>query len=96
MRRYFLASVAALAMTTGATLAQIKTGNTPAPTMPVFTPPASTSPPPPTTQHTIDARGNAVDTVTTYRKGPFGTYTEHTTITTYPPANPAAGTSITH
>ncbi len=96
MPRYFLAGVAALAMMSCAALAQIRTTDTPAPTMPVFTPPGSSSPPPSTTQHGIDAGGNAVDTTTTYRIGPFGTYTDHTTTTTYPPGNPAAGTTVTH
>lgn len=97
MWRYFLSGATALAMMTGAAFAQIKTTTeTPVPTMPVFTPPASSSPPAPTTQHGVDANGNAVDTTTYYRTGPFGTYTDHTTTTTYPPGNPAAGTSITH
>jgi hypothetical protein len=96
MQRYFLAGVMVLAVMTGAARAQIRTSDSPAPTMPVFTPPESSSPPPAATQHGIDAAGNAVDTGTTYRSGPFGTYTDHTTTTTYPPGNPAAGMTITH
>ena len=97
MMRYTSICVAALALMTGAALAQIKsTAEHPVPAMPAVTPPASSTPPPPTTQHGIDAAGNAVDTTTYYRTGPFGTYTDHTTTTTYPPGNPALGTSITH
>jgi hypothetical protein len=96
MQRYFLAVVVIFAVMTGAALAQIRTGDSPVPTMPVFTPSESSSAPPAATQHGVDAAGNAVDTTTTYRSGPFGTYTDHTTTTTYPPGNPAAATTITH
>jgi len=96
MQRYFFAGMAVLAMMSGAALAQIRTTDSPAPTMPIFTPSESSSPPPATTQHGVDAAGNAVDTTTTYRSGPFGTYTDHTMTTTYPPGNPAAATTITH
>ena len=97
MWRYFLAG-ALLASFGGTTLAQIRPPdqNWVPPQGPVFTPPAPASPPLPTTQHSIDASGNAVDTTTYYRSGPFGTYTDHVTTTTYPPGNPALGTSVTH
>ena len=103
MMRYLLAGAAVLAMTIGA-LAQLGPAvpqigpavPTPVPSMPVFTPPASSSPPPSTTQRTVDGAGNQVDTTQTYRTGSFGTYSDQTTITTAPPGNPAAGTSITH
>ena len=97
MWQYFLSGVAALTIMTGAAFAQIKTTTeTPVPTLPVFMPLGSSSQPAPTKQHGVDAIGNTVDTTTYYRTGPFGTYTDHTTTTTYPPGNPAAGTSITH
>jgi hypothetical protein len=95
--RYFLTSVAALALMTGTALAQARQAiETPVPTMPVFTAPTPGGPPPSTTQRTIDSSGNQVDTTQTYRTGPFGTYTDQTTITTAPPGNPSAGTSTAH
>ncbi len=63
------------------------------PYTPTFSPPAATSASAPAVQHGVDAAGNAVDTTTTYRSGPFGTYTDQTTTTTYPPGNPSLGTS---
>ena len=97
MKRFLLIGTAALAMATGLAQAQTTSAtDRPFPSMPIFNPPAPSSPPPPTTQHRIDAAGNSVDTTTYYRTGPFGTYTDHTTTTTAPPGNPALGTSITH
>lgn len=97
MRILLVISAVAVVTMTGVAEAQTKSAaDRPVPTMPIFNPPTSSSPPPPTTQHTIDAAGNSVDTTTYYRTGPFGTYTDHTTITTAPPGNPALGTSITH
>lgn len=97
MKQFLLISAAALVMVTGVAQAQIKSSSDrPVPAMPIFTPPAPSSPPPATTQHSIDAAGNSVDTTTYYRTGPFGTYTDHTTTTTAPPGNPGLGTSITH
>lgn len=97
MTRSFLTSVTVFALMTGVALAQARQAiETPVPSMPVFTAPAPGGPPPSTTQRTIDGSGNQVDTTQTYRTGPFGIYTDQTTITTAPPGNPAAGTSTTH
>jgi len=98
MGRYSLAGVVAFALMTSAASAQIiaPTDRPPIVNMPVFNAPPAPSPPASTTVHGVDAAGNAVDTTTTYRSGPFGTYTDHTTTTTYPPGNPSAATSITH
>jgi hypothetical protein len=97
MPRYFLTSTAVFLMMTGAALAQVGPAvRTPVPSMPVFTPPASSAPPPSTVQRTVDGHGNEVDTVETYRSGPFGTYTDHSSITTSPPGNPSLGRSFTH
>lgn len=96
-RRYtWVIAIAGALLTSGAS-AQIiaPTDRPPIVNMPVFNAPASTSPPAPTTVHGVDAAGNSVDTTTTYRTGPFGTYTDHTTTTTYPPGNPSAATSTT-
>ena len=88
---------AILVLTAGLAAAQIKSpSDRPVPSMPVFNPQAQQAPPPPTTQHTTDAAGNAVDVTTYYRTGPSGTYVDHTTTTTYPPGNPALGSSTTH
>jgi hypothetical protein len=97
MRAYGMIAVLALAMTAGAASAQIRPPdqNWVPPSMPIFNAPASSSPPP-STQHGVDASGNAVDTTTTYRSGPFGTYTDQTTTTTYPAGNPSLGTSSIH
>ena len=95
--RPLLPSIAILALTASLAAAQIKSPNDrPVPSMPVFNPQAQQSAPPPTTQHTTDAAGNAVDVTTHYRTGPFGTYDDHTTTTTYPPGNPALGNTTTH
>jgi len=89
--------VLGLVATSGVTLAQIRPPNENwVPYTPTFNPPPAASAPAPTTQHGVDANGNAVDTTTTYRSGPFGTYTDQTTTTTYPPGNPALGTSTAH
>jgi hypothetical protein len=98
MGRYSLTWVAAFVLMTGVASAQIiaPTDRPPIVNMPVFNASPPSSPPAPTTVHGVDAAGNAVDTTTYYRNGPFGTYADHTTTTTYPPGNPAAGTSITH
>lgn len=66
------------------------------PYTPTYNPPPPPAAPPPSVQHGVDAAGNAVDTTTTYRSGPNGIYTDHVTTTTYPPGNPALGTSVTH
>ena len=98
MRRYATIVVLILATATGAANAQIRPPdqNWVPPSMPIFNAPASSSAPSSTTQHGVDANGNAVDTTTTYRSGPFGTYTDQTTTTTYPAGNPSLGTSSTH
>jgi len=98
MTRYVLAGAALAALIAGLLPPAARAADAPVPTMPVFTAPPPGGPPPTTstTQRTIDASGNAVDTTQTYRSGPFGTYTDHTTITTYPPGNPSLGTSVTH
>jgi hypothetical protein len=97
MRRYGMIVVLALATMTAVARAQIRPPdqNWVPPSMPIFNAPASSNPPP-TTQHSVDANGNAVDTTTTYRTGPFGTYVDHTTTTTYPAGNPSLGTSSNH
>lgn len=98
--RLFCSSLAALLLMTGFALAQPigphAAVSTAVPSMPVFTPPSSSAPPPPTVEHSIDANGEARDTITTYRSGPFGTYTDHSAITTYPPGNPSLGVTNPH
>ena len=97
MTRFVLAATAISLIGMGAGVAQVKPAvQTPLPSMPVFPGPTAPSNPPPTTQRTIDSSGNAVDTTQTYRTGPFGTYTDKTTITTYPPGNPSLGTTNPH
>jgi hypothetical protein len=97
MKRYVLASAAAFLMMGGVALAQVRAAvPTPEPSMPIFTPQRSSAPPPSTIQRTVDGSGNEVDTTESYRSGPFGTYTDHTSITTAPPGNPSLGTSFTH
>jgi hypothetical protein len=97
MKRYVLAGAAAFLLMSGAAFAQVRAAvPTPVPSMPVFTPPSSSAPPPSTIQRTVDGSGNEVDTVESYRSGPFGTYTDHSSITTAPPGNPSLGTSFTH
>jgi len=94
---YALLGAAALIAAASAAQAQIRPPDQNwVPYTPTYNPPAPPSTPAPTTQHGVDAAGNAVDTTTTYRSGPFGTYTDHVTTTTYPPGNPALGTSVTH
>lgn len=97
MKRILLTAATALILAGGTALAQVQPAvREPVPSMPVFSPPASSAAPAPSVQHTIDANGNAVDTTETYRTGPFGTYTDHTIITTAPPGNPSLGSSNTH
>ena len=99
MMRLLLPSAIVLALIAGVAVAPAsEAADRPVPTMPVFNAPPPGGPPPTTstTQHGIDAAGNAVDTTQTYRSGPFGTYTDQTTTTTYPPGNPALGTTTTH
>jgi hypothetical protein len=96
-KRILLFSAAALVVASGAAFAQVRPAvREPVPSMPIFTPPAASSAPAPSIQHTVDGSGNAVDTTETYRSGPFGTYTDHTSITTAPPGNPSLGSSFTH
>ncbi len=97
MKWHFPLSVVTLLAAAGAALAQVAPAvPTPTPSMPVFTPPAAAGPPPSTVERSLDAGGHERDTVTTYRTGPFGTYTDHSTITTYPPGNPSLSRSNPH
>jgi len=96
MIRAWLLAVAICLALGGAAAAQQVYGERNIAPMPLFTPPPASAPPAPATRRTVDANGNAVDTTETYRSGPFGTYSDHTTITTYPPGNPAQATSTIH
>jgi len=97
MRQLYFIGAAVLIVIAGTASAQIRPpGQNWVPYTPMYNPPPAPSAPPPTVQHGIDANGNAVDTTTTYRSGPSGIYTDQETRTTYPPGNPALGTTYTH
>jgi len=99
--RYFLVATMAFLITAfpmmgGAASAQVEPAvRTPVPSMPIFSPSAPAAPAP-TIERGIDANGNERDTTTTYRTGPYGTYTDHTAITTAPPGNPSLGETNPH
>ena len=94
--RYFVIAMTVFLTMGGAAIAQVEPAvRTPVPSMPIFSEPAPPAPSP-TIEYGLDANGNERDTTTTYRTGPYGTYTDHTAITTAPPGNPSLGQTNPH